>query len=243
MSKTPRLLYITANMILVLTGIVLHLLNNASIGDNILASGIVGLVLYWALDVTRQYEAEQEQLLRDANEQGVVRIYDRRLIVERYAEVRTKATGAFDMMGFGLRTFIEDNQHHLEEWAKKFVIRILVIHPNTEYCDQRDLEENDPQGKIRQDVYYVTRLIQRLKNPRIQIHWYKAIPTTNVFRMGDTMFIGPYFVDTRSRNSMTIELRAGGKLFDRYLEHFNRIWNDQALSSEPNYAQSPLASD
>ncbi len=234
MSKIPRLLYISANVILVLTGIVLHLLNNASIGDNIFASGIVGLVLYWALDVTRQYEAEQEQLLRDANDQGVVRIYDRRIIVERYAEVRMKATGAFDIMGFGLRTFIEDNQYDLEEWAKKLVIRILVIHPNTEYCDQRDLEENYPPGKIRQDVYFVTRLIQGLKNPRIQIRWYKAIPTANIFRMGDTMFIGPYFIDTRSRNSMTIELRAGGKLFDRYLEHFNRIWSDPALSFEPN---------
>jgi hypothetical protein len=243
MNKIYRLLYITTNVILILTGIILHLLNNTSIGDNILASGIVGLVLYWALDVTRRYEAEQKQLLSDANEQGVVRIYDRRLIIERYAEVRMKTTGSFDIMGFGLRTFIEDNQHELKEWAKKFVIRILVIHPNTEYCIQRDLEENDPSGKIQQDVYFITRLIQDLKNPRIQVRWYKAIPTTNLFRMGDTMFIGPYFVNTRSRNSMTIELRAGGKLFDRYLEHFNRIWNDHALSFEPNYAQLPLLSD
>ena len=226
-------------MILALAGIVLRFLHYPSIGDNILASGIVGLFLYWALDVTSQHEAEQQELLRDANEQGVARIYDRRLIVERYAEVRAKATGAFDIMGFGLRTFIEDNQYNLEEWARKFVIRILVVHPDTEYCGQRDMEENDPAGKIRQDVYYVTQLVQDLQNPIIQIRWYKAIPTTNLFRMGDTMFVGPYFVDTRSRNSMTIELRAGGKLFDRYLEHFNRIWNDQALSSEPYQARVP----
>lgn len=237
MNKKPRLLYISANVILVLVGIVLHFLNFASIGDNIFASGLVGLFLYWALDVTRKYESEEEQLLKDANDQGLVRIYDRRLIVDRYAEVRIKASGNFDMIGFGLRTFIEDNQYNLDEWANRFRIRILVVHPNSDYCVQRDHEENDPPGKIRGDVIYITRIIQGLNNPKIKIRWYKAIPTMNLFRMGDTMFIGPYFTDTRSRNSITLELRAGGKLYDRYVENFSRIWNDPTLSCEPNIAE------
>jgi len=233
-NNKPRILYIAINVILILFGLTLRVFFDKSIGDNILTSGIVGIVMYWALEVTARYEAEEEQLLKDGKDQGVVRIYNRRLMPDRYKEVREKATGAFDIMGFGLRTFIEDNQHSLEEWTKKLLIRILVVHPETEYCDQRDREENDPPGKIREDVYYITRVVQALKNPRIRIRWYKAIPATNLFRMGDTMFIGPYFVDTRSRNSMTIELRAGGELFNRYLQHFNRIWTDPTLSTEPN---------
>jgi len=51
----------------------------------------------------------------------------------------------------------------------------------------------------------------------------------NIFRVDNKMFWGPYLIKQPSRNSPTFLLRQA-ILFDRLLEHFERIWKDDSLS-------------
>jgi len=233
MNGVGQKLYLISNLLLILFGLLLRLGINESIGDNITATGIVGIIMYWALDVTAKREKRAKELLKEASKCGIAHFYNIRLIPEIYKQREDSASGSFDIMGFGLRTFIEDNIDRFGELSKKFAIRILVLDPDSPNCSQRDYEENDPYGKIKDDVLFVTKKVQSLSNPKVHIRWYKAIPVTNVLRIGDTMFIGPYFVRTRSRNSITMEVRAGGSLFNCYLNHFNSVWDDHNLSRDP----------
>ena len=100
-------------------------------------------------------------------------------------------------------------------------------------CEQRDYEENDKIGKIKEDVCASTRQILELNNDRVQVKWYMATPVTNVLRMDNIMWVGPYLMKKRSRSVYVLKLKSDGKLFNQYLKHFETIWNDPKLSVKP----------
>lgn len=204
-----------------------------SVGGSIIATGAVGCIMFWAAYINTNKSLQHQKILGKIEDYGVQNLFNKRILLEEYTAQRKKTKKNYDIMGFGLRTFIEDNISYLTEWSKEFPIRILLIHPNHPMCDQRDYEENDKIGKIREDVYFSTKKILGLNSDRVQVHWYTAIPVTNILRMDDIMWVGPYFMKKRSRNAYVLELKKGGKLFEQYLEHFETIWDDPKLSCAP----------
>ncbi len=204
-----------------------------SIGGSIIATGVVGCFMFWATYINTNKSLQNQKILNKIEDCGIQNIFNKRILHEEYKAQRKKTKKNYDIMGFGLRTFIEDNISYLPEWSKIFEIRILLINPTHPMCDQRDYEENDKIGKIKEDVIFSTKKILALNTDRVQVRWYTATPVTNILRMDDVMWVGPYFMKKRSRNAYVLELRKGGKLFDQYLEHFETVWDDPKLSCTP----------
>lgn len=243
MRKKDVIIYFLLQVLLILSGILLMIrqvrehgeaiIDLRSVGGSIIATGIVGCIMFWAIYINTNKSLQKQKLLNKVEDYGIQNVFDKRILHKEYTEQRKKTKKNYDIMGFGLRTFIEDNISSLNEWSKEFPIRILLIHPNHPMCDQRDYEENDKIGKIREDVNFSTKKILSLNNDRVQVHWYNATPVTNILRMDDVMWVGPYFMKKRSRNAYVLELIKGGRLFEQYLEHFETIWDDPKLSCIP----------
>ena len=141
-------------------------------------------------------------------------------------------------MGFGLKALREDYLSEFPIWKQKANVRVFLIdpeYPNSEvpYAHQRDVEEADASGTIMQQV---RRFVSDTKDVRVsegshsfEIRLYKCLPSVNIFRVDNQMFWGPYLIKQPSRNSPTFLIRKA-VLFDRLVEHFERIWKDDSLS-------------
>ena len=113
-------------------------------------------------------------------------------------------------------------------------MRILVVHPESPYCEQRDYEESLVPGTTKNEIIRITKFILSLKDSNVEIRWYKSLPTTSMLVIDDEeMVVGPYIAGWKHRNTYCIRLKRG-KLFDYYRTHFEKVWNDPKLSCEPD---------
>jgi hypothetical protein len=132
----------------------------------------------------------------------------------------------------------EDYLSEFLTWKQKADVRVLLIdpeYPNGEvpYAHQRDVEEADASGTIKQQVRLFvsdTKGITTASGSHtFEIRLYKCLPSINIFRVDNEMFWGPYLVKQPSCNSPTFLIRKA-VLFDRLVEHFEHIWKDDSLS-------------
>ena len=231
------LLYFACTIILILLGLTITLGGVGDIGNSLVAAGISGIVMYWVTYIQKRRSVEDEQLLKKFKDFGIVDIYPRRLVKrELDALFPKRAKKHWDALGFSLAMFYGDMQDGtLEKVAKKVKVRLLVVHPESPYCKQRDYEEDFLEGTTKNEVIRLTKFIRNLNNPNIEIRWYKSIPTTSITMIDDKeTVVGPYLVGWEHRNTYSTRLKKG-VLFDYYRDHFNKIWNDPKLSCEPEY--------
>ncbi len=233
MRKEVMIIYFLVNTLILLFGIILILFNYESIGGSLTATGMSAYIVFWALLIKDSYTKKDKKILELIKRFGIVDINDKRLLYEKYEEARKKTKKSFDILGFGLHTFVEDNRNELNYWSRLFTIRILVLNPKNPNCKMRDYEEGDKFGKIKSEILDTTETILKLQNSKIVIKWYDAIPFTNILRMDSIMWVGPYFIQERSRNAYILTLKESGILFEKYLTHFERIWKDRKLSKVP----------
>jgi len=214
-----------------------------SIGASVVATGVAGLVLYLYVRFHQDDIQKLERLRNfgfdDAFESRSVMIkheYDRRLRAARRA---------IDIVGFGLKHLKEDYGSEFRGWASRAKVRILLIDPESpstrnSYASQRSIEEQDARDSIQNSVRAFLDATQSLRadpNCDFQVRLFTCLPSINIFRVDNEMFWGPYLMGEQSRNAPTFLVQRGGVLFERILAHFERIWNDDALSKEPPLRQ------
>src|SRR5215213_6963486 len=126
-----------------------------AIGTSLIASGVVGWVVY-AYVLTAERISERLDILQRF---GFVNAFDGRQvrIKSYYDELLEKSSEQIDVMGFGLRALREDYLREFINWSRKAKVRILLIDPDfptrdRSYARQRDHEENDHSGTIAQQV-------------------------------------------------------------------------------------------
>lgn len=217
----------------------------SGIGASLIAAAIAGWVLFvWVLinqDQARRLDVLAKFGLVDAFPGRSTQIkdqYDRRLAGARQS---------IDVLGFGLRQLREDYHDEFASWAARARVRILLIDPQAPeptrtYAMQRDAEEGNASGSISTDVQEFldrTAAVRAQHPDRFQVRLYTALPSINVFRVDDELFWGPYLVRRQSRNTPTFLVRRGGGLFDRVIEHFESLWNDDQLSHRPREPLPP----
>lgn len=235
MKHLETLLYFACNIILVLLGLILIFTQMEAIGGSLVAGGIAGIVMHWALYIHRRITTEEEILLEKLRDFGIMDIIPRRLTKEEADAIGDKAKKRQDIQGFTCASLYDDMQYgRLQEILKKAKMRILVAHPESPYCKERDSEESLVPGTSKSEIIRVTSFILALKNPNVEIRWYKSIPTTSMLVIDeDDMVIGPYIVGLKHRNTYSIRLKPG-KMFGYYRTHFEKVWTDPKLSCEPD---------
>lgn len=209
------------------------------IGQSIIASGLVSLVMFLGLWAERKFTSIGDQDIRtllraslaqseQLKQAGVRRIHDDRYIRGVYQQHQATVTNHLDLLGMSLTHFREDVGDHLKEWVesrRNLHIRLLVLDPRSPFCFARDREEGLTSGYTSDGALRLTRIVLELDHPRIQIRWYDTLPSVNFFRLDNVVFIGHYLIGRLSRQTTTLELESHGDLARQYLKHFEDLWD------------------
>ena len=195
-----------------------------SIGCSVVATAIITLFLLAVLPDDAEENA-------DLAAWGLKRIY---------AERRTATfppnkcpTDKLDYIAFGLRHFrsakgydtqlVKNVRHGLH-------IRILTLHPNSEFVRKQEKFENTVglKSEIEELTTWVKTLQTKLgKNPRgsIEVKFYDCIPLHFYCRADSQIWVGPYLPGIASNNAVTYEFHVdsiGGKLYN---DAFHDYWD------------------
>lgn len=234
--------YLLLHVIVFVVG-VLFVREKSAVASGVGASLIAAAIAGWVLFVWVMVNQEQARRLDVLARVGLVDVFTARStrIKERYDERLSGARQSIDIMGFGLRQLREDYRNDFEAWAGRAHVRILLIDPEApasamSHATQRDREEGNPTGGIAADVreFLAQTAAVRARHPdRFQVRLYSALPSIDIFRVDDEVFWGPYLMKTQSRNTPTFLVARGGGLFDRLVEHFDALWNDDEFSHAP----------
>jgi hypothetical protein len=247
-------IYVLVHFCLLLIGFILLGYQSPTakaIGASLVAAGVAGwVVLVYVLQA--QGLSERIKIVLDfgflsafaARSVRIKREYDSRLSV---------VSQKIDVMGFGLKTLREDYAREFSTWRGRAAVRILLIDPyypvgDSTYADQRDLEEQDKIGSIREDVEaFLKEVAHHLATDRphtFQVRLYRCLPSVNLFRVDSELFWGPYLIHQQSRNSPTFIVKEG-PLFTILMDHFDAIWSSDhhSCSIEEYRAAHPEAAD
>ena len=72
MKHLETLLYFACNIILVLLGLILTFIQMEAIGGSLVASGIAGIIMYWAIYIHRRITTEEKILLEKLKQFGII---------------------------------------------------------------------------------------------------------------------------------------------------------------------------
>ena len=206
-----------------------------AIGGALIASGIVGVTLFLYVSTTETLKSRIEAFTKA----GLLKIFSGRSVLIR-EEYHTRLARArhIDLIGFGLSAFREDYINDFVGWSHRADVRILLIDPDFptpehSLADQRDREEKNTVGQIRNDVQAFETAVSNLSGlnrKRFKVHRVRAIPAINMFRIDDDVFWGPYLMNQQSRNTPTLLATRGGFLFDMLQKHFDALWAQSSPS-------------
>ena len=138
-----------------------------------------------------------------------------------------------DILAWGLASFREDYGSSLTEWAANGIrIRILLVnidsHEGAVLCEQQDDLEGRNIGSTVNDIATFLTTIKPQENLDVRVSGFH--PGTNIFRVDDEMFFGPYLAGTVSRNAPTGFVLQGYRLYERLLSHFEWMWERAIVS-------------
>lgn len=209
------------------------------VGLSVLAAGVTGFVmvgyLIFSESTRNRITVLQKFGIReyfDSNTTAIKGEYQRRL---------ERPNKRIDVLGLGLSHLRKDFSSSFDRWASDGKVRILLIDADwpgegVTYANQRDVEEKDPIGSIRQDVnawLTETVALRSAHQDTFRLRLYKAIPTITMVRMDNEIFWSPYLMHRASGSTPTMVVRRGGLLFDVLSKHFEDIWESSTLSWEP----------
>ena len=111
--------------------------------------------------------------------------------------------------------------------ARSVRIRILLLHPASEFVKARETEDPSPERvDLAAEIRKATTAYKSLALSNLTIKYYRCTPTLTYQRLDSVVFAGPYFVGLPSGRQSALRLRADHKLALQYQEHFERVWND-----------------
>lgn len=239
-TRARHIIYLGCYTILIIIGILFLVFTDplnqpilVGVGCSLLAAGITGLLVFGFVFLNSKISDQIEKL----REFGLIDVFNLRSsgIRDEYNKRLVRVKREINVMGFGLRTLRQDYVDDFSQWKLRAKIRILILHPefpqeNVSYASQRDQEENNNTGRIKEDVNEFLSKTRGLWDNRFQIRLYRCLPSINMFRIDNEIFWGPYLMREQSRNTPTFIVGKGGVLFQRFMDHFEKIWSDDSLS-------------
>jgi hypothetical protein len=167
-----------------------------------------------------QVNNEPQATLRDA---GVHAVYEARGQVD-YGPHVAGAIDRIDVLGYSLRAFTDQHATAIAAGvAHSLIVRIMIVDPAHPSAVEQAHGEGYGSGGFDGNIERLKAKFGSLRNVEI-----KKVSTTlpeMIFRIDDTMFVGPYFSEKASGATVTFELAEGGWLFDEYQAEFDLLWN------------------
>lgn len=197
-----------------------------SIGCSLLASGIVVLLQSILLD-RKEYNC--------AEEWGLEKIYETRSEKSKDSDENLeKAIHHLDIIAFGLKSFRSMHTAKVDNVLRNGAnVRILTMNPSKDnpFLKQREKEENEPEGQIRNSILDLVRWANELNKKgykgTIEVKGYKCMTLDFYWRVDNDLYIGPYWYNVGSQQTITYRFSRGKLAFDLYTDYFEKLWENK----------------
>ena len=194
-----------------------------SIGTSLIAAGIVALLELWK-DLSRNKMLERiNNVILDG---GINYVFPKRDL-DKYDHLMKNLNSRLDITGYSLNAFYESYADLLVERTKKtpsLTIRMLLVNPQSEFSKYRAALEGKTYQSIRDSINRLKQKFGTVKN--IKLRQINSALTTMIFRIDDTMFVGPHLYKKPSKSTLTLELDKNGWLYEEYEKEFEKLWGD-----------------
>ena len=107
------------------------------------------------------------------------------------------------------------------------------MNPQSEFVTARENEENNKNIKdsIEALVEWADLLNNKSSKGKIVIKGYSSMTLDFYWRVDNVIYIGPYWNGYESQQTITYKYVQGGKGFKTYSDYFEKLWNNDKLSS------------
>lgn len=197
-----------------------------SIGCSLIASAVVSFL-------TSKYLIRVNRIKEIVERWGLQAIYETRQKMNRSTDTAFESLeNNLDIIAWGLKSFRDAKDKIVREKIQKGLkIRIIVPLPDSEFVRQREKDEKEIEGQIRQTIINLKSWVDDLKKTAhdpsdVQIKYYNRLPEDFYFRVDDHIFIGPYLYGISSQQTISYEFSGHSVGFDYYRDYFERLWND-----------------
>jgi hypothetical protein len=226
-----NLLILSIGVIVTLASLMLDKNNNEdlkiiliSIGTSIISSSIIVFLSY-------RYVIEESETKELINEWRLSGMYKTRAEMNKKTdEILGKCQKQIDIIAFGLKSLREEKSSLIKKKLQAGVrIRILTINPESVYLAQREKDEKEVEGQIKNTIYDLQKWVDQLKeivpNSSIELKYYTCLPLDHYCRIDDHVFLGPYIYGKSSQKTFSYGFRAGGLGFDDWTQYFEELWS------------------
>lgn len=167
-------------------------------------------------------ETISNETMNEIISSGVRRIYQHRDLEEYYNLI--KCAHSIDITGYSLRGFLQSHKNTITELSKRkgFQLRIVIVDPNSESSKNREYVED---GQLTgQFVLSYNKLLDSVATlDGVEIYTIDFALSTMIFRIDNTMYVGPHFVKEASKTSLTFKLEGSGIAFQQFQDEFETL--------------------
>ncbi|AEG15857.1 hypothetical protein Desku_2321 [Desulfofundulus kuznetsovii DSM 6115] len=213
----------------------------AGIAGSLIVSGFVSLA-----NLIFLYEEEREEfiLAELVKSWGLKRIYRTRQEMNSVCDnyIESKLRKELDIIAFGLRSLRHSPVAKIieEKVRKGLKVRILTIHPDSQYLKRREIEEEVSEGSIKRTIEDLRQWVEKLKELRpnedcVALKLYDGLPLYFHFRVDNHLFVGPYLYGKDSQQTISFEFENTGSSNDGYAyfsEYFEKMWKRPDLTEK-----------
>ncbi|MFB6343521.1 TIR domain-containing protein [Saccharicrinis sp. FJH62] len=177
--------------------------------------------------------------------------------IDSYTEEISKSTNRIFILSLRTRGFIEDHKSDngerlLNALKNGTKIRILLFDPYIELKDSKYLPTKTGEilsifsgdGKSQESWHEsLTRTLDFVNfietkgtemkySGSIEVKFHCSPIITMLFFIDNNLYFGPYLLNSDHIKSPTFKINLQHQLFNRYLNHFNDLWNESRLTRE-----------
>lgn len=201
-----------------------------SVGTSIFASGIISFLL------VRYVHSYQDSLRNIIDEWGVRRIDIRADInSDINGKLESMDTG-MDIVAFGMKNFLSAKGDLLIQKINKGCrIRILTINPDSQYVRQREIEELESEGQIKNSIECMIEWAESIKDNLdnknlISVKIYDGLPQDMYQKVDEFVYVGPFQYRKPSQQTIAYSYVPKSKGSEYYISYFNKLWSDDSYS-------------
>lgn len=197
-----------------------------SVGCSLIASGLVILMHDFFIE---------RKTISELNDWKLTKIYNTRAEKNADSDPQLdKARYVVDAIAFGLKSFRTKQTKRVEACLRRGVnFRIITMNPNSQFVRQREFEENETEGQIKHTiedlVIWANKLNTKNFKGRVLVKGYDTMTLDFYWRVDDVIYIGPYWYDVSSQQTITYKFEREGKGFTTYSEYFESLWENESL--------------
>lgn len=203
------------------------------VGCSIVASSVVSYI-------TTLYLTSDKNAKRVIETWGLKNIEIRSNLNSEINERLAHMDHGMDIVAFGMKNFLSRQNAILEEKVKKgCVIRILTMHPDSEFIARRDEEESNSLGQIKNEIKEMIKWAQEINNNpsrkgsgSIEIRGYKGLPQDMYQKVDDYVYVGPLQFGKPSQQTIAYAYKPGSKGAQYYTKYFLDLWKNDSFSEK-----------